>query len=75
MDPGDDRRPPHERLSVREVEVFQLVLRGLSVSEIANELEIQASTASNHMARIREKLGVETNGEVMLYGFRAGLLG
>lgn len=73
-DPSDDRRPPHERLSVREVEVFQLLLRGMSVSDIAGELEIQASTASNHMARIREKLGVETNGEVMLYGFRAGLI-
>lgn len=74
MDPEGDRGLPHERLSVREVEVFQLLLRGLSVSEIATELEIQASTASNHMARIREKLGVETNGEVMLYGFRAGLI-
>lgn len=74
LDPMEDQRPPHERLSVREVEVFQLLLRGLSVSDIATELEIQASTASNHMARIREKLGVSTNGEVMLYAFRAGLI-
>lgn len=68
------QRSPHERLSVREVEVFQLLLRGMSVSSIADTLEISASTASNHLARIREKLGVNTNGEVMLYAFRAGLL-
>jgi DNA-binding NarL/FixJ family response regulator len=54
--------------------VFQLLLRGMNVADIADELEIQASTASNHLARIREKLGVQTNGEVMLYAFRAGLL-
>ena len=72
--PDEPESPPHQRLSVREVEVFQLLLRGMSVSGIADELEIQASTASNHMARIREKLGVNTNGEVLLYAFRAGLL-
>lgn len=74
LTPGEAELPPHQRFSVREVEVFQLLVRGMSVSGIADELEIQASTASNHMARIREKLGVSTNGEVLLYAFRAGLL-
>lgn len=74
LEPDAVRAPPHERLSAREVAVFQLLLRGLAVSDIANELEISASTASNHLARIREKLGVNTNGEVLLYAFRAGLL-
>lgn len=73
-DPMADQRPPHEHLSVREVEVFQLLIAGRSISQIADELEVQASTVSNHMARIRAKLGVSTNGEVMLYAFRAGLI-
>ena len=72
LDP--EKSAPHERLSSRELAVFQLLLRGMNVADIADELEIQASTASNHLARIREKLGVQTNGEVMLYAFRAGLL-
>lgn len=74
LDPEKTQTAPHERLSSREVAVFQLLLRGKNVADIADELEIQASTASNHLARIREKLGVQTNGEVMLYAFRAGLL-
>jgi two-component system invasion response regulator UvrY len=65
---------PHERLSAREHEVFMRMLEGMSVSAIAAELEISASTTSNHVARIREKLGVESNGEVILYGARAGLV-
>ncbi len=64
----------HERLSVREAQVFQLLLRGLAVKDIALELEISASTASNHLARIREKLGLVSNGEVVLYAMQHGLL-
>ncbi|MCK6521748.1 response regulator transcription factor [Myxococcota bacterium] len=73
-DPEATQLAPHERLSARELAVFHLMLRGMNVADIADELEIQASTASNHLARIREKLGVQTNGEVMLYAFRAGLV-
>lgn len=65
---------PHERLSAREREVFHLLLSGMSVSAIAGELEISASTASNHLSHIREKLGVESNGEVLLYASRVGIL-
>ncbi|MBK7759388.1 MAG: response regulator transcription factor [Deltaproteobacteria bacterium] len=74
LDPNEPQIAPHERLSARELAVFQLLLRGMNVADIADELEIQASTASNHLARIREKLGVQTNGEALLYAFRAGLL-
>lgn len=50
------------------------MLQGMRVSAIAAELEISASTASNHMARIREKLAVESNGEILIYAVRAGLI-
>lgn len=65
---------PHERLSPREAEVFRGLIRGLSVTAIAAELEMSVSTASNHLSRIREKLGVTHNGEVLVYAARAGLL-
>lgn len=65
---------PHESLSPRESQVFRLLLQGMSVRAIAGELEVQASTASNHLSRVRTKLGVENNGEVLLYALRAGLV-
>lgn len=65
---------PHARLSAREWQVFQRLIQGLSVNAIAAELEISDSTASNHLSRIREKLGVSSNSEVMLYASRTGLL-
>lgn len=65
---------PHTTFSARESQVFELLLAGRSVNEIASVLEINASTASNHLARVREKLGASTNAEVLLYAHRAGLL-
>lgn len=67
-------RVPHERLSTRERQVFDRLVQGMSVSAIAAELEISASTTSNHLAQIRVKLGVDHNGEVMVYAARVGLL-
>jgi DNA-binding NarL/FixJ family response regulator len=65
---------PHEQLSPREFQVFFLLLRGRSVSEIAAELDVTVATVSTHLGRVREKLGVRTNTEVMQYGHRVGLV-
>lgn len=65
---------PHAGFSRREAQVFDLLLQGRTVSEMAQLLEISASTASNHLAHVREKLGVSTNAEVLIYAHRMGLL-
>ena len=65
---------PHQRLSAREHEVFVLLIEGHTVTAIAAALEISASTASNHLARVRQKLGVENNSEILVYAAKAGLL-
>ena len=65
---------PHDRLSPRERQVFDRLVQGMTVSAIAAELELNPSTTSNHLSRIRDKLGVDHNGEVLVYAARAGLL-
>jgi len=64
---------PHERLSEREHQVFMLLVQGAGVGDIAVGLNLAASTVSNHLARIREKLGAKSNAEVIRYAFVAGL--
>lgn len=66
---------PHMRLSAREYQAFLLLIGGRTVSEVATELDVTASTASSYVARIKQKLGVESVGEIMRYAHRAGLLG
>ncbi len=64
----------HERLSAREYQVFTLLVAGRSVSEIAAELNVSGSTVSNHVTKIREKLGARTVGEIIRYAHQAGFL-
>lgn len=45
-------------LSAREVEVMQLLVRGVSASEIKGMLNIHSSTLSTHKASIFEKMNV-----------------
>jgi DNA-binding NarL/FixJ family response regulator len=65
--------PPHDRLTAREYQVFTLIFQGKIVGEIAAELNLTSSTVSNHLAKIKEKLGVHSTAEVVQYAFRSGL--
>lgn len=47
-----------QELSDREIEIMQLLARGVSPTEIKRQLNIQLSTISTHKARIFEKLQV-----------------
>ena len=47
---------PLERMTLREREVFELVIRGLSNDEIATRLFISPRTAESHRHRIMKKL-------------------
>ncbi|MBL8602981.1 MAG: response regulator transcription factor [Myxococcales bacterium] len=67
-------RAPHETLSAREYQVFMLIAQGRTVADIAAELNLSGSTVSNHLAHVREKLRAQSNGEIVRYAYRAGLI-
>ena len=69
---GVDRRP-HEQLSRREYEVFSLIIRGRSVSEIAAEIDVTPSTVSNHLHSVKQKLGAHSIADVIRYAHGNGL--
>ena len=66
--------PLHASLSDREYQVFRLLVSGLSVSEIAEHLHLSAKTISTHKARLMEKLGVDSNADLVHYAVRHRLL-
>ncbi|WP_295789378.1 response regulator transcription factor [uncultured Microbacterium sp.] len=51
-------REPRVTLSVREIEVLQLVSRGASNAEVAARLHITDATVKSHLAHVFSKLGV-----------------
>ncbi len=64
---GGEARSAVERLSDRELEVFQLIGEGHDMHEIARELHLSKKTVEAHRANIREKLGVASAREVVRY--------
>ena len=60
---GHGRNARLRVLTSRELEVVQLIERGLSNKEIATQLSIAVKTVINHLHSILEKLGVQRRGE------------
>ncbi len=68
--PGADDGPPHKKLSDREYEVFQRLVAGESVTDIAARLNLSGKTVSTHKARLMEKLGVDNQADLVRYAMR-----
>jgi DNA-binding NarL/FixJ family response regulator len=64
---------PHERLSDREFEIFRLLGKGMSVTEIARSLNLSVKTVSTHRMHILAKTGLETNAGIVDYVISNGL--
>ena len=74
LDGGGGQRAPHELLSDREFEVMRRLGSGLTISQIASELDLSAKTVSTYRARILEKMAVATNADLVRYAARYGLI-
>ena len=68
------RSPGAVGLSGREVQVLRLLARDLGTAEIAAELSVTPSTVRTLRQRLREKLGVKTDGALARYAVEHGLL-
>jgi len=69
-----DSTDPLSSLSRREREVCDLVLRGLSNQSVAEALCISIKTVETHRARINQKLGVHSTGQLIRLAAMQGLL-
>jgi DNA-binding NarL/FixJ family response regulator len=66
--PGADNDPRSEglgALTAREREILNLLARGRSNRDIAEELFITNKTVKNHLSRIYEKIGVHSRAEAI----------
>lgn len=65
---------PHESLSNREYQVMERLVAGAGVSDIAQEMNLSVKTISTYRKRLLEKLGVQSNSELVSYAMRNGLM-
>lgn len=65
---------PHEALSSREYQVFVMISKGRSVTQIAAELGLSAKTVSTNRARILRKMGMGSNAELVYYALNHNII-
>jgi len=69
-----DSRPAHAQLSEREYQVFERLVHGTNVNDIALHLGISAKTVSTHKVRLMQKLRVHSVAEMVRYALEHQLM-
>jgi two-component system, NarL family, invasion response regulator UvrY len=67
-------KPPHERLTDREFQVFRMLAEGKKLKDIADELCLSPNTISTYRSRILEKFDMTGNADLIHYAIKNGLI-
>jgi len=65
---------PHTRLTPREFQIFNMLVAGHSVNDIARILTLSNKTISTHKAAILQKMEAATTANLVYYALKHGLI-
>lgn len=69
-----NKRPLHDDLTNREIEILLLMAEGMTNQEIADELFIALKTVKTHVSNILSKLEVQDRTQAVIYAFQHQLI-
>jgi len=64
------KRPPVQEFTDRELEIFELLGKGFTTTQIAKMLRVSAKTVHAYCARMREKMSLGNSRELLREAFR-----
>jgi DNA-binding NarL/FixJ family response regulator len=70
----DTTQAPHEKLSDREFQVFQLIGAGKTLNEIMETLSLSLSSVNTYRRRILEKMNFKSNLDIIRYAIKNDLV-
>ncbi len=72
--PNKQPNKPKSLLSNRENEILQLLAKGFTNKQIAEQIHVSVKTVESYRLRLGEKLGLRTRSDFTLYAFKMGIL-
>lgn len=64
---------PHTRLSDREFQIFEKIVSGVRMTDIASEFNLSIKTVSTHKSRILQKMGMTSDTDLVRYAIAKGI--
>jgi DNA-binding NarL/FixJ family response regulator len=71
---ADTSGPRHAALSDREYQVFELLVGGKSITDIADRLNLSVKTVSTHKTHIMQKMNMANHSELIRYAINNRLV-
>lgn len=71
---GNHDAAPHTLLSDREYQIFRMIVTGIPIGGIADELSLSVKTVSTHKTRILQKMKMTSSAELIHYAIRYQLV-
>jgi DNA-binding NarL/FixJ family response regulator len=65
---------PHTKLTAREFQIFNMLVAGHSVNDIARILSLSNKTISTHKAAVLQKMEASTTANLVVYAMKHGLI-
>jgi DNA-binding NarL/FixJ family response regulator len=73
FNPGSKDDIPHDLLSKRELQILTMIAGGDALGNIAEHLHLSPKTVSTHKMRLMQKLGINSNADLIRYATKHGL--
>lgn len=70
----EENNEPHTTLSNREFQIFQLLIEGKGLTEIATQLALSVKTVSTHKTHVLEKMQMNNTAELIRYAMKHNLI-